>query len=401
MAQKLGSRTQKLTDRVVKALEPPPVGNRITYDSVVKGYGARITAASAIALVLNYRRKVDGSEHRWTIGAWPDWSVVAGREEAKRLKRLIAGGADPVGEHREQREAPTVNDLLDRFEEEHLPRKRASTAADYESMLRVHVRPALGKRKVAALSFSDVDALHRSLTKHSGPYRANRTIAVLSKACSLAVQWKWRPDNPCKGIERNDEAQRKRYLTGAELEQLLKALAQHDDRDASDIFRFLLLTGARRGEVLAMRWADVEAGVWTKPGATTKRRTEHVVPLSAPARQLLAGRDRTSEYVFPGRHGGHRVNVKSNWKRICQAAKISGLRIHDLRHSFASQLASAGVGLHVIGGLLGHTQAQTSHRYAHLFHDTLQAATEKAGAIIAGGPSAEIVPLPKTKGRRR
>ena len=148
-----------------------------------------------------------------------------------------------------------------------------------------------------------------------------------------------------------------------------------------------------------MRWADVEAGVWTKPGATTKRRTEHVVPLSAPARQLLAARERTSDFVFPGRHGGHRVNVKSNWRRVCKAAKIRGLRIHDLRHSFASQLASAGVGLHVIGGLLGRTQAQTSHRYAHLFHDTLQAATEKAGAIITGQPSAEIVSPPK--GRRR
>jgi integrase len=390
---------QKLTDQLVKTLPAPVRGNHIVYDVAVKGFGCRVTGAGSRAFVVNYRRKSDGLERRYTIGSFPDWSVAAAREEAKRLKRLIDGGADPVGEHREQREAPTVNDLLDRFEEEHLPRKRASTATDYKAMLRVHVRPALGKRKVASLTFSDVDALHRSLTKHSGPYRANRTIAVLSKACSLAVQWKWRTDNPCKGIERNDEVQRKRYLTSAELKRLSEALAQHDDRDASDIFRFLLLTGARRGEVLAMRWVDVEGGIWTKPGATTKRRTEHVVPLSAPARQLLAGRERTSDYVFPGRHGGHRINVKSNWKRVCRAAKISGLRIHDLRHSYASSLASAGVGLHVIGHLLGHTQAQTTHRYAHLFHDTLQAATEKAGAIITNQSPAEIVLL--NKGRRR
>jgi integrase len=390
---------QKLTDRLVKTLPAPARGNRITYDTEVKLFGCRVTAAGSRAFIVNYRRKSDGLERRYTVGSFPDWSVPAAREEAKRLKRQIDGGADPVGEHRARREAPTVNDLLDRFEEEHLPRKRASTATDYKSMLRVHVRPALGKRKLASLTFSDVDALHRSLTKNSGPYRANRTIAVLSKACSLAVQWKWRVDNPCKGIERNDEAKRKRYLTSAELERLLKALAEHDDRDAADIFRFLLLTGSRRGEVLAMRWADVEAGVWTKPGATTKRRTEHVVPLSGPARQLLAARERTSDYVFPGRHGGPRINVKSNWKSVCRVAKLTNLRIHDLRHSFASQLASAGVGLHVIGGLLGHTQAQTTHRYSHLFHDTLQAATEKAGAIITGQRSAEIVSLPK--GRRR
>jgi integrase len=180
-------------------------------------------------------------------------------------------------------------------------------------------------------------------------------IALTSKLCSLAMQWKWRADNPCRGIERNVESKRKRYLSAAELERLSKALAGHDDPDSADIFRLLLLTGARRGEVQAARWSDfdLETGIWTKPGATTKQRTEHIVPLNAPARQLIAGRERTdSEYLFPGRHGGHRVELKSNWRRVCKAAGIGGLRIHDLRHSFASQLASAGVGLHVIGGLL-------------------------------------------------
>src|SRR5262245_29207680 len=157
-------------------------------------------------------------------------------------------------------------------------------------MLRTHIRPPLGKRKVAPLSFSTLAALHRQLTKASGPYRSNRVLALVSKLCSLSVQWRWRTDNPCKGVERNDEAKRKRYLTSVELERLSKALAEHDDQDAADIFRLLLLTGARRGEVLAARWADIdiEAGLWTKPGATTKQKTEHRVPLSAPARQLLA-----------------------------------------------------------------------------------------------------------------
>jgi integrase len=162
-------------------------------------------------------------------------------------------------------------------------------------MLAVHVRPALGKRKVSTLAYSDVDALHREITKGSGPYRANRVIALLSKLCSISMQWHWRTDNPCKGIERNDEAKRKRYLSGAEIERLSTALSEHDDKDAADIFRLLLLTGARRGEVQSARSADVdlEAGVWTKPGATTKQRTEHIVPLSAPARQLIASRLRT------------------------------------------------------------------------------------------------------------
>jgi integrase len=392
--------TQRLTDQTVRKLPAPKRGNRITYDDAVKGFGCRVTAAEARAFILNYRRRSDGVERRYTIGAFPDWSVAAAREEAKRLKRHVDGGGDPVGEHREARAAPTVNDLLDRFEAEHLPRLRASTAADYRSMMRTHVRPRLGRHKVAALRFADIDSLHRHLTQHSGAHRANRTVALISKACSLAVKWQWRTDNPCRGVERNQEHKRKRYLTPDELARLSKALAAHDDRDAADAIRLLLLTGARRGEVLSARWADFDlsAGTWTKPGATTKQKTEHVVPLSAPARQLLAAREHSGDFVFPGVRGGHRFGLKSNWRRILQTAKISGLRIHDLRHSFASQLASSGASLPLIGSLLGHANPVTTHRYAHLFDDPQRAAVEKVGAIIAGKKSAEVV---KLTGRRR
>jgi integrase len=388
-----GRRQQdKLTDALIRKLLAPATGNRITYDASVKGFGVRVTAAGARAFILNYRRRSDGLERRATIGAFPDWSVSTARDEAKRLKRLIDGGGDPVGEHREQMHAPTMNDLCDRFEQEHLPRKRASTAADYRSMIRAHVRPEFGKRKVAALEFADIDALHRAVTRRSGPYRANRVLALLSKMFSLAMKWKLRADNPCRGVERNDEAKRKRYLTEVELRRLKRALAEHDDRDAADIFHLLLLTGARRGEVLAARWGDfdLEKGVWTKPGSTTKQRTIHVIPLSPPAVALLKAREKTrgrQEYVFPGRRGGHRVEVKSNWRRLCKAAKITGLRIHDLRHSFASVLASDGVGLPVIGALLGHTQPSTTARYSHIIDTALREATGRVGVVVAGRPA--------------
>jgi integrase len=388
--------SQRLTDRTVKGLPSPPTGNRVFFDDLVRGFGARVTAAGNKAFVLKYRRRPDGLQRLLTIGAFPDWTVAAAREEAKRLKREIDGGADPLGQQREEREAPTINDLCDRFEAEHLPRKRASTQDDYRSMLRTHVRPALGRRKIATLTYSDMDALHRQLTTASGPYRANRVLALVSKLCSLSVQWHWRTDNPCRGVERNDEAKRKRYLTGTELERLSAALAAHEDQDAADIFRLLLLTGARRGEVLAARWADIniETGVWTKPAATTKTRAEHRIPLSPPALQIIANRKQTdSEFLFPGRYGGHRVEVKSNWRRICKAADITGLRIHDLRHSYASFAASSGISLHAIGELLGHTQPSTTHRYAHLFDDHLRQATTRVGAQIIGGPSGKLVSI--------
>jgi integrase len=215
----------------------------------------------------------------------------------------------------------------------------------------------------------------------------------------LAIKWKWRTDNPAKGIERNPENKRHRYLTSAEVEGLMVALAGHPDQQAANIIRLLLLTGARRSEVQSARWDqfDLTSGVWTKPGATTKQKTQHRVPLSAPARQLLADlwaeTEGSAEYVFPGRGGGHRVEFKRDWAAICTGAGITGARIHDLRHSFASILASAGLSLPIIGALLGHTQPQTTARYAHLLDDPLRAATERVGAIVTGRPIAEVVPL--------
>jgi integrase len=389
---------QRLTDRIVKGLARPESGNRIYYDDLVSGFGCRVTAGGARAFVLNYRRRSDGVERRYTIGSYPEWTVAGARDEAKALRRAIDSGGDPVGDLRAEREAPTVNDLCDRFAAEYLPRKRPSTQKTYGQQITSEIRPALGRLKVANVTFADIDGVHRAITKRGRKYRANRVIALLSCMFGMAIKWRMRTDNPCRGIERNDEAKRKRYLTTAELNRLSAALSKHVDQDVADIIRLLLLTGARSGEVLSARWADInlETGIWTKPGATTKQRTDHVVPLNAPARQLLAERaQNNSEHVFPGHHEGHRAGVKDAWARICKAAHITGVRIHDLRHSYASILASSGVGLHAIGALLGHTQPQTTHRYAHLFDDHLRQATERVGEVVmpANKPKAKVTPI--------
>jgi integrase len=165
--------------------------------------------------------------------------------------------------------------------------------------------------------------------------------------------------------------------------------------------RLLLLTGARRGEVLSATWDqfDLTAGIWTKPSSHTKQKKEHRVPLSAPARQLLAEIKaknwKPSPYVFPGRAGDGPMNeIKKSWAALCKATDLRGVRLHDLRHTYASVLASAGLSLPVIGALLGHTQPGTTARYAHLFDDPLRAATERAAAIVTGkGDTGEVVPL--------
>jgi integrase len=388
---------ERLTDKIAKTSPGPG----LIWDQDIKGFGLRVTPAGSRAFVLNYRRKSDGRSRRWTIGSFPDWGTGAARDEAKRLKRLIDGGADPVGEQEGERSSPTVADLCTRFEAEYLPRKRASTQRTYRNQLNSEIRPGLGRLKVARVSFSDIDALHRELSERA-PYQANRIVALASRVFAMAVRWGMRTDNPCRGIERNQEAKRKRYLSNDELARLTKALTEHHDPQAANIVRLLLLTGARKGEMLTATWGqfDLENGIWTKPGAATKQRTEHVIPLSAPARQLLAklhkARD-TSGFLFPGRLG-HRQDIKAAWIAICKAAGIEGLRVHDLRHSYASALAGAGFSLPVIGALLGHSQPSTTSRYAHLQDDPLRTATERAGAILSGQPSAEVVPL-KTRGR--
>ena len=305
---------EKLTDKLVKTAATPDKGFRLIWDTDVRGFGIRITAAGARSFILNYRRKSDGLERRWTIGGFPDWGTAAAREQAARLKRAIDGGADPVGDHEKDRGSPTVADMCDRFAKEYFPHLRASSAGDYETAIRLHIRPALGRQKVCALTYGDIAALHRRISV-TATYQANRTIAVLSRMLNLAIKRGWRSDNPARGIQRNQEEKRHRYLTADELVRLTKALTQHPDQQAANIFRLLLLTGARRGEVQAMRWADLDwtAGVWTKPASLTKQRALHRVPLSAPARQLLAELEAErdgAEFVFGGRFGGHRVRAE-------------------------------------------------------------------------------------------
>jgi integrase len=386
----------KLTDSGIKKLPAPHTGNKVHYDSEVAGFGCRVTAAGAKSFVLNYRTTA-GRERRYTIGSCTEWAATAARAEAKRLKLEIrANGYDPVGALAEIRGAPTVADLCDRYVAEHLPKKRASSVAEDRSLINQWILPELQHHRVAEIGFADIDSLHRKITRAGTPYRANRVLAVLSKMFSLSIRWRWRTDNPCHGVERNQEHKRVRYLSADELGRLSAALAAYPDQHAANAIRLLLLTGARRGEVLSARWKEfnLEAGEWVKPGAATKQKTEHRIPLSAPARQMLAGMPRTGEFLFPGPGAfGCRVDLNKPWATICESAGLSGVRLHDLRHTYASVLASAGLSLHVIGGLLGHTQPQTTARYAHLTHDSLKSATETAGAIISGAASADIVPL--------
>jgi integrase len=397
----------RLTDSLAKKAPLPPAGNWIIYDTEVAGFGLRCTAAGAKSLVLNYRTR-GGKERRYTIGAYPNWKVTAARKVAREIRRKLPDGFDPLGVIEAERGAKTVAGMCTRFIEDHLPELRSKTAADYRSMIEHEILPAIGKLKLVEVKPDDIDGLHRKISRGHGehkarPYRANRVAALLSKMFNLAVhRWRWLSVNPIRGLRRNQEAKRERYLVNGELQRLTEALATHEDQQAANIVRLLLLTGARRSEVFAMRWADLDltTGTWSKPASTTKQKKTHTAPLSAPARQLLAELSKSAEpnaeYVFPGRWGGHRTEIRQAWHDLCRAANIKGVRVHDLRHSYASQLASSGFSLPVIGALLGHSQPATTARYAHLFDEVTRQATERVGAVIAGNgkPSVEAVVTP-------
>ena len=388
----------KLTEKTIKSLKAPATGYTIVWDDEVKGFGVRITANGSTAYIFNYRT-VGGRMRRLTIGGASEYSVEAARKVAKKHRHIVDDGGDPLANKHADRDAATVADLAQLYLDTHAKSKRPAPAKTDRYTIEREILPAMKDLKVTEVKYSDVAKLHRKITERA-PYRANRVLALLSTMFSLAIKEGMRDDNPTKGVKHNVETPRERYLSGDELIRLLDALAGHPDQSEANAVRLLLLTGARRGEVLSMKWDQLnDNGTWTKPSAHTKQKKQHHVPLSAPALQLLAEmRDSaTSDYIFPGDgKTGHRSDLKKPWAAICQAAGIEGLRLHDLRHSFASVAAAGGASLPIIGKLLGHTQVATTGRYAHLDVDPLREVTERVGAIIegAGKIGAEVVKLP-------
>lgn len=375
---------KRITETLVKALHTPTRRQDITYDTDLKGFGVRITSGGAKAFILNYR--IQGRERRYTIGSYPEWSAAAARKQAETLKRRIDLGEDPMAERREQRDAPTVGDLCLDYERQHLPKKRPSSQKDDMSIIKTILLPRLGQEKAANVRYADVERLHRELSD-SAPYRANRVVALLSKIYSLAIKRELVGDNPAAKIERNAEHRRTRYLTADEWGRLRTVLDAYPNQQVANAIRLLLLTGARRSEVLSACWDhfDLEAGTWVRPAAYVKQAREHRVPLSKAALDLLKSMRATNSdlLLFPGKSPNKPLrDIKKAWATICRRADLSNLRLHDLRHSFASILASSGASLPMIGALLGHTQAQTTHRYAHLFDDPLRDAADKVGAAV-------------------
>jgi integrase len=404
----------KLTNKTVRELPAPPTGSVIYTDGSI--LEVRVTAAGARAWVFRYRHVGRSVTH--TIGNPENMKASAASREADRLYELVRQGRDPHGEKKAEHEAPTMRDLARRTVADHFSNKRPATRVDVYGdevnektgdplggQLAKWIIPTLGTLKVDAVRPADIERLHSKVTKAGSPIRANRCVSTISKMMSLAIRWEWRTDgiNPCRSaVERNPENQRQRYLKPPEIIRLGEALAAYPSQAAANAVRLLILTGARRTEVLAAPWSqfDLEAGTWTKPSSDTKQKKLHHVPLSAPALELLfrMKEDKTSEYLFPGRGTDHLTDIKKAWAAISAEANFDGpTRLHDLRHTVASVAVSGGASLPMIGALLGHASPATTARYAHLYVDPVRAVADGVGAIMTQQPKAEVVPM---RGRR-
>ena len=379
----------KITKRAVDQLQ----GNgaeKFYWDDDLPGFGVRIRSSGRKYYVAQFR--ADGRMRRITLGRHGAVPTETARRRAMAAISEAKGGGDPAAVRDARRKAPTMKQLGRRFLEDYVPDHcKPSTSYEYGRSVKLFIEPRIGKRKVRDIKRSDIAELHHALRET--PYQANRTLGVLSKMFSLAEMWGMRPDgsNPCLHIKRYKEEKRERFLSAEEFARLGKVLDDtlrdgSETRSAVVAIRLLMLTGCRLSEIQKLRWEhiDLEAGELRLPDTKTGGRA---VPLAPSAVRLLESlpRDEDNPWVIAGRKAGsHLTDLQHPWRRIREKAELDDVRIHDLRHSFASRALALGEGLPMIGKLLGHTQVQTTARYAHLARDTVKASAARIGDSIDG-----------------
>lgn len=378
----------RLTKRALDAAQYAG-GTDYRWDDALPNFGVRIYPSGKKSFVVSYR--TSGRKKIMVLGKYGVLTLDQARNKARAALVRVVEGADPAELKQVKRQAPAVADLAERYLREHAePRKKPKSVANDRLLIQKHILPALGQRKVADITRADVERFHLRIGQKA-PTTANRAIALLSKAFNLAEMWGWRPDgsNPCRHVQRFKERKVERYLSREELTRLATVieraeLKQSEMPSALHAIRLLIYTGCRRGEILGLRWQDVdlERRCLFLPDSKTGQKT---VFLSEPAVEVLQSIERLDDnpyVIVGGRKGRALVNLKDPWCRLRAKAGIEDVRLHDLRHTFASFGAGAGFSLPIIGKSLGHTRASTTERYAHLANDPVRQLVDRVGAEI-------------------
>ena len=424
----------KITKRTVDAARAPTAGETRIWDTEVRGFFLRIYPSGRKVYALKCR--VGGRQHIHTLGVHGSpWTPDEARAAAAEALRRAKNGEDPSAAKKAAREALTVGGLIDRYLADGPAAKLAKRASTWKidaANLNRHIRPLLGNKVANAVTKADATRALRDIASGKtaidekmrrrgrarvtgGEATARRTAAVAGSMFAWGTEHSLVATNPFGGIKLNRASVRERFLSKDEAGRFLDAIADLRDKSLlsetfADALRLLLLTGARKTEILGLRWSEVDQlrNVLILPPERTKaggKTGERRISVSAPALEILSRRRERSNaetpatgslFVFPAARGeGHAIGLRRAFTKVRAKANLEGLRIHDLRHSFASFAVADGASLFLIGKLLGHANARTTERYAHLSNDPLQDAANQVGRRIMGGTkqSAEVVPL--------
>ncbi len=395
------------TIRTIQSITPPSKGKRsFFYDAKVPGLALSVTSTGTKSFLVY--RKIEGRPERIFLGRYPDLSVENARNMAAETIGQIARGTNPAALKRAGREELTLEELFQEFMNRHAKVHKRTWKEDGNQFRRYLA--GWKNRKLSSIKRNHVQALHAKLGHESGPYAANRLLALLRAMFNKAEEWGYwdNKTNPAVGITKFKEKSRARFLEADELPRFFQALAEEPSDAIRDYFLISLLTGARRGNVLAMRWDEVhlERGTWEIP--ETKNGDSQTVPLVGPALTILAERKQTTtgEWVFPGAgKTGHLVEPKKGWQRLKERAGLENVRIHDLRRSLGSWQAATGANLSIIGKTLNHKSPAATAIYARLNIDPVRDSVEKAtSAMLAAGgvlPDGDVVNIHKQAGWNR
>lgn len=382
----------KLTKKIVEALKPKEK-DYVVRDSALTNFGVRVLPSGVKTYMIQYRQ--NGRQRKYNIGKHGAVTLDQARTIAQKLLARVADGADPAEERAVYLKAPDVRTLGERFMTKYVSQRcKPRTAGEYQRALDLFIYPAFGSRKIVDITRADIAELHH---KHRHiPYQANRTLGVVSKMFNLAELWGLRDDgsNPTRHIQKYSERKRERFLNGEELARLFRTLdeceADGSERKAAcNAFRLLCLTGCRLSEIQTLKWSYVQPPYLVLPDSKTGPRR---IPISREAQAVLESMKPVNgdkpvngnPYVIAGTvNGQHLTDLQRPWRRIRKRAELEDVRIHDLRHTYASNAVMSGLSLEEVGKLLGHTQIQTTQRYAHIADDHLHAAAEKVSGRIS------------------
>ncbi len=367
------------TKQAILKLPIPTKGRDYYQDTKEKGLSLYITKSGVVTFFV--RKRIHGRDERVILGHFPDITVENARKMALQAKAEVASGKNPNAEKKRLRQDITFGDMFKEFFERYSKLQKKTWKADERDIPRVFGH--FFKRKASQISREEILRLHEKMGMENGIYQANRCIQRFSAIYNKAIEWGWEGQNPARGIKKFKEKSRERFLQSDELPRFFQALAEEENTTARDFFLIALLTGARRGNVLAMRWEEINFSInqWHIP--ETKNGDGHTIPLSPAVIDILQQRlEREglgNGFVFAGKgKTGHLIEPKTSWKRVLQRANIDNLRLHDLRRTLGSWMAANGATTAIIGKTLAHKTQQATKVYERLNLDPVRLSVEAA-----------------------